>query len=142
MDTFWERLVETDGNFRRAYPRVQLDAPITVLDGEREECARLHDIGRGGLQLRCDRTSGARLAPNRKGDRRGSVLIRTVLRDGAEERVLEARCALVHMTLLTADSALPEEGAADVALGFCFVELEQSARKNLEWFILRSLEPA
>ena len=142
MDLFWDRLVDTDGNYRRAYPRVRMDTPITIVTGDQEVLARMHDIGRGGLQVRCARSVGANLAPTDARGGRIPVQIRTMLRDGDKERRLEARCALVHMTLLDSESASRSDDDDDVALGFCFLELDQAARQSLEWFILRALEPA
>ena len=140
MDVFWDRLVDMDGNRQRAYPRVQACAPITICTDGEELSAQLHDIGRGGLQVRCDRAASACIAPTTARERVSvTVTVRTVLADGDEEHSLEARCCLVHVTLLEAED---EEAEADVALGFCFESLDLPARRTLEWFILRALEPA
>ena len=137
LDAFWDRLIANDGNQERAYPRVQADLPVLVLADNEQFPMRLHDIGRGGLQLRCDRETAARVAPGSKPDQ-VSVTVRAALA-GDEDGALEADCALVHLTFMD-----PANGqrCGDVAMGFQFEDLEPAANQVLETFILKALEPA
>ena len=122
LDAFWDRMVEGDGDGRRAYPRVRIDAPITsVVDGERVEL-KLHDISPGGLQARCNKATGSIVAPA-KPELRRSLDAEVSLNDGSQQRCLKVRCQLIHVTLLEGEED-------DVAFGFCFDPLQQDAPRD------------
>ena len=139
MDTFWEKLVESDGDRRRAFPRVRAPASVTFMVDGGSIQAPIHDIGRGGVQIRCERAVGARIAP--AGPRKGLCLQADVaLPDGDQTLTLSARLSLAHVTLL---HACPQPGPArEVAMGFSFEGLDAAASHALETFIMRALEPA
>lgn len=141
MDAFWDHLMQADPDPRRAYPRVRFDAPLVLRVREEDIRARMHDISRGGVQVRGDRKIAARIAPREPGER-VTVDIRVSLPGIAGDPgttpapgLFAARCVMVHATELA-------EEPDGMAMGFCFIALASGSQQVLERFILRSLEPA
>ena len=132
-----DRIVEVHQDVRRAYPRVQVGLQVS-LDADCDRVhSRTHDIGRGGFQVRCDRDTAARIAPDQAATKVERTA-RLTLALGDVEQPIEMRCRIAHVSLIG-----DANGAdAAVAMGFSFTAMGDPEQRALEQFIVAHLRPA
>lgn len=121
----------------RAYPRISIDWPVTLMGGSGETVrGRASDITLSGLQVRCERSAVNSLHPGgapitRENAPRVHVRLTLPLRELPVQ--VTARCRLVHLTVLP---------GGDIALGLAFRSMKDEDFDHLMRYVQEVLEPA
>lgn len=115
---------------------MRLECRVLIRAEDRDDVlAEVHDLSRGGIQLRCGVDAARELVallPGPEGLDAGDLAATLELHTEGAPLVLEAVCRRRHVT---------RTGGDRIAMGFEFLSLSPASREALNAFIERALAP-